>query len=128
MKRAADRNKRPLAVTLIAWLYIAAGTIGVAYHLQELRPQHPFQYDIVWVSLVRLIAIVAGVYMLPGSNWARWLALAWIVFHVILVPSTRGPNWRYTASYAPCWPISCFTSRQTNTSELAEHKQPELEP
>jgi hypothetical protein len=84
VKRAADRNKRPLAVTLIAWLYIAAGTIGVAYHLQEFRPQHPFQYDIVWVSLVRLIAIVAGVYMLPGSNWARWLALAWIVFHVIL--------------------------------------------
>jgi hypothetical protein len=50
----------------------------------EFKPQHPFQYDIVWVTLVHLIAIVAGAYMLRGSNWARWLALAWIAFHVVL--------------------------------------------
>ncbi len=77
-------NKRPLAVTLIAWLYIATGTIGFVYHLKELAPQQPFQYDILWISLVRLIAIVAGVCMLRGSNWARWLALLWIASHVIL--------------------------------------------
>jgi hypothetical protein len=81
---ARNMNKRPLSVTLIAWLYIAAGTIGLAYHLKELMPQHPFEYDVLWISLVRLIAIVAGVYMLRRSNWARWLALTWIVFHVIL--------------------------------------------
>ncbi|PYT11036.1 MAG: hypothetical protein DMG59_27485 [Acidobacteria bacterium] len=60
------------------------GAIGFAYHLTEFKAQHPFQYDIIWVGLVRLIAIVCGVYMLRGHNWARWLALAWIVYHVIL--------------------------------------------
>jgi hypothetical protein len=77
-------NTRPLSVFLIALLYIAAGAFGLAFHLTEFKPQHPFQYDIVWISLIRLLAVVAGVYILRGSNWARWLALAWIVSHVIL--------------------------------------------
>ena len=77
-------NKRPLSVTVIGCLYIAAGAFGLVSHLATFRPQHPFQYDIVWASLVNLIAIVCGIYMLRGSNWARWLALAWIAFHVAL--------------------------------------------
>lgn len=77
-------NKRPLSVTIIGCLFAAAGAIGLAYHLNELKPQHPFQYDIVWISLVRFAAIVAGVFMLRGSNWARWLALVWMLFHVVL--------------------------------------------
>lgn len=77
-------NKRPLPVTVIGCLYAAAGAMALAYHWTEFKPRHPFSYDIVWISLVRLIAIVSGVYILRGSNWARWLALAWISFHVIL--------------------------------------------
>jgi hypothetical protein len=77
-------NKRPLSVIAIGLLYVAAGAIGLAFHLTEFKPQHPFQYDIVWISLIRLLAIVSGVYILRGSNWARWLALAWIASHVIL--------------------------------------------
>ena len=30
------------------------------------------------------LAIVCGVFLLRGHNWARWLALAWIAFHVVL--------------------------------------------
>jgi len=71
-------------VIVIACLYVATGAIGLARHLIEFKPQHPFQYDIIWISLVSLIAIVCGVYMLRRSNWARWLALAWIAFHVVL--------------------------------------------
>ena len=77
-------NKRPPSVTVISCLFAAAGVIGLAYHLTEFKALHPFQYDIVWVVLVRLIAIVCGVYMLRGSNWARWLTLVWIAYHVIL--------------------------------------------
>src|SRR5262249_785490 len=36
------------------------------------------------VFLIHSLAIVCGVYMLRGSNWARWLALAWLAFHVIV--------------------------------------------
>ena len=77
-------NKRPLSVTIIGCVYIVMGVIGFAYHFTEFKAQHPFQYDIIWVELLRLIAIVCGVYMLRGHNWARWLALAWIAYHVIL--------------------------------------------
>ncbi len=75
-------RKRPLAVTIIAFLLAAAGLMGIAYHLKEFKPQHPFQYEIVWITLVRLLALVAGVYMFFGKNWARWLGLAWIALHV----------------------------------------------
>jgi hypothetical protein len=77
-------NRRPLAVTIIGCVYIVTGVIGFAYHLTGFQAQHPFQNDIVWVELLRLIAIVCGVYMLRGSNWARWLALVWIAYHVVL--------------------------------------------
>lgn len=83
-KTVVHMNKRPLSVTVIGCLYVAAGAIGLAYHLTELKPRHPFPYDILWISRVRLIAIVCGVYLVRGSNWARWLALAWIAYHVIL--------------------------------------------
>jgi hypothetical protein len=66
-------NKRPLSVIIIACVYIATGVIGVVYHLTEFKTQHPFQYDVVLIELVSLAAIIAGVFMLRGHNWARWL-------------------------------------------------------
>lgn len=77
-------KRRPISVTVIAGLYIAAGAVGLAYHLVGWKPQHVFQHDILWTSLVRLTAIVCGVYLLRGRNWARWLAIAWIAYHVVL--------------------------------------------
>jgi hypothetical protein len=77
-------NKRPLSVTIISFVLIATGALGLIVHLTDLRAQHPFQYDIIWISLVRLAAIVCGMYMLRASDWARWLSLVWIAFHVIL--------------------------------------------
>jgi len=77
-------NKRPLSVAIISCLFIVAGGVGFAYHLTEFKAGHPFQYDVVWVCLVRLLAILSGVFMLRGRSWARWLLLVWIAFHVIL--------------------------------------------
>ena len=77
-------KRRPLSVTLLSLLLAAAGTAGFAYHLTELNLRHPFQNDAVLVELVRVLAIVGGVYMLRGSNWARRLAMAWIGFHVVV--------------------------------------------
>ncbi len=75
-------NKRPLAVTIISCVYIVTGVVGLAYHLSQFKVQHPFEYDIVWIVLVELAAIASGAFMLRGRNWARWLAIAWIAFHV----------------------------------------------
>ena len=75
-------NKRPDLVTAIGFVFIAVGVIEIAYHLVGLR--HPFQYDVLWVCLVNLIAVVCGFYMLRGNDWARWLTVVWIAYHVIL--------------------------------------------
>jgi len=77
-------SKRPLSITVISWLFVGAGAVGLAYHITEFKADGPFQYDVVWVSLVRLLAILCGVFMLRGRNWARWLLLVWIAYHVIL--------------------------------------------
>ena len=75
-------NKRPLAVTIIAWVYVASGVIGLAYHATEFKIERPFENDAAWVCSVRLLAIVAGAFLLRGQNWARWLAVVWMAWHV----------------------------------------------
>lgn len=77
-------NVRPVSVTAVGVLFIATGAIGLIYHLSDFKALHPFPYDLVLISFVRLLAIIAGIYMLRGRNWARWLGLAWIAFHVIV--------------------------------------------
>jgi hypothetical protein len=76
--------QRPRAVTVLGILYIAMGAIGLVYHARELRAWHPFPYELAGVCLVRVLAVVAGIFMLRAADWARWLALAWILFHVVL--------------------------------------------
>jgi hypothetical protein len=76
-------NRRPLSVTIVACVYLATGALGVAFHLADFK-QHPFPYDAVLVEIISLIAVVSGAYLLLGRNWARWLALAWIAFHVVV--------------------------------------------
>jgi len=77
-------TKRPISITILAWLYIAIGAIGIAYHATEVRTGGITQYDVLWIELFRFVAIVCGVFMLRGANWARWVALAWMGFHVIV--------------------------------------------
>ncbi len=77
-------NNRPLSVTIIGWLFIAAGAIGLVYHASELISRRPFSFYLVWVCLLRLMAIVCGVFLLRGSNLARWLLVIWIGYHVVL--------------------------------------------
>ncbi len=77
-------SKRPVTVTILACVLILAGAVGIAYHLSDFSTKHPFEYENVVVLLVRVIAIVSGVFLLRGKNWARWLSLAWIGFHLIL--------------------------------------------
>ena len=77
-------KKRPLSITIISWLFLATGAIGLAYHGTEFKAQRPFENDAVWVCLVRLLAILCGAFMLRGSNWARWLLVVWMGYHIVL--------------------------------------------
>lgn len=73
--------KRPLPVLILSCLYIAVGTMGFVYHFSELMAYQP---DSVWIEITELLGAIAGAFMLRGHNWARWLALAWIAFHVAI--------------------------------------------
>lgn len=77
-------KKRPLAVTFVGWLYIVAGAVETAFLLPGFPMLHPLQNGALWIGLVRLAAVLFGVYMLRGRNWARWLALVWMAGHVVL--------------------------------------------
>lgn len=77
-------TKRPPSVTAVAWLFITAGIIGFVYHTTRFSTRGLFDDDGAWVLFVRLLAIIGGGFMLRGADWARWLVLAWLAYHVIL--------------------------------------------
>jgi len=75
-----NANKGPVTVLIIACMYIAVGMLGFGYHFLQLT----LQKDSVWVVLTELVALVCGVFLLRGQNWARWVAVAWVALHVIV--------------------------------------------
>ncbi len=77
-------NKPPIAVIVIAGLLILAGLGGLVRDFMELKSLSANHYETVWIAGVHLLAIVAGGFMLRGHNWARWLAVAWMAFHVAI--------------------------------------------
>ncbi len=83
-------KKRPWSVTFIGWLLIVVGSVVLVAGLwpsahtdASKYPPEPL-YELALICLVRVIGIVGGVFMLRGRNWARWLVVAWIGFHVII--------------------------------------------
>jgi hypothetical protein len=81
--------KRPFAITVLSWLFIAIGVVETVVHARtSLGSFH--REDILIVAL-ELVAVVAGVFMLRGENWARWVAVAWMAFHVV-VGYLNGPQ------------------------------------
>lgn len=77
-------NKRPRAVTVIGCLYILVGAVGFVFRLRDLMANPAFGYDGVLIELTELLALIFGVFLLRGQNWARWGVLAWMAFHVLL--------------------------------------------
>ena len=69
----------PWPVIVIACLYLLVGVVGFAVHFPELLARHP---DAVAIEATEFIAVVGGICLLLRQNWARWLALGWIIFHV----------------------------------------------
>ena len=70
--------KRPFSVSFLGCMFIVAGLVSLFYHLLRDR----LDYWTLPISLVGILAIVGGVFLLKGRNWARWLVLAWLTFHV----------------------------------------------
>jgi hypothetical protein len=75
-------KKYPIAVLVIAVVYILAGALGLVSHGIDLW--RSFDRDMIWAVLTGALGVVAGIFLLRGQNWARWLALAWILLHVVI--------------------------------------------
>jgi hypothetical protein len=72
--------KRPFQVAALGWLFIAVGIVSTIFHLLN----GPVDRWTVPILLVGTTAIGAGVFLLQGARWARWLVLAWLAFHVVV--------------------------------------------
>jgi hypothetical protein len=77
--RQGGRKKIPVSVVVIACLYLAVGIVGFVAHFQDLRAR-----DGISIEITEFLAIVCGVFLLRAQNWARWLAVAWMAFHVAM--------------------------------------------
>lgn len=76
-----NTGNRPFAVLVIACLYIAVGVIGFVHYFPGLLGK---QQGSVWAEVTEVLAVIAGIFLLLGRNWARWLAVAWMAFHVFI--------------------------------------------
>lgn len=72
--------KRPYEVTVAGWLFIVIGVLNTAWHLWK----GAFDRWMIAILFLTVSAIVAGAFLLRGARWARWLALAWLAFHVVM--------------------------------------------
>ena len=82
-------NKRPRSITVISWIFIAFGSIallsGLLPNINTTAAQRLAEIKGHWfVHVSRMVMVLCGVFMLYGFNWARWLLVAWLVFHVII--------------------------------------------
>jgi hypothetical protein len=77
---AAPRVKCPYEITVLGWLFILVGGAALGYHLAKdsLDRWTPL------IVLLEFLAVFGGIFLLRGANWARWLVLAWIAFHVVI--------------------------------------------
>ena len=65
---------------MAGWLFIVIGTFNTAYHLWK----GALDRWMVPILFLTVSAIVAGVFLLRSARWARWLAVAWVAFHVVV--------------------------------------------
>ena len=73
-------KRRPLSITIISWIFIVFGSIALLSGVLPLADLKSHWY----IHLSRILQIVAGVFMLYGRNWARWLLVVWIAFHLVV--------------------------------------------
>lgn len=82
-------SKRPRPITVISWIFIVFGSIallaGLLPNVNTTAAQRVAELKGHWyVHVVRVVMVLGGVFMLYGFNWARWLLVGWLAFHVII--------------------------------------------
>jgi len=89
-------KQRSLSITLLSWLFIAIGVVSLGMDVHYVVA-HGGGFDEALIFPVHGLAVVAGVFMLRGADWARWLTVLWVAFHVVI---TALNAWRDLAFHA----------------------------
>ena len=80
-------HARPWSLIVVGVIFLALGVLDITRGLAPLFDSAPHWHmaaDDVEVLAIGIAAIVGGVYVLKGRNWARWLLAVWMVFHVAI--------------------------------------------
>jgi hypothetical protein len=77
-------KNRPLPVIIVSVIFILAGGVGFIYHIKDFYNPGYTSSEIIWVLFLRILAIVCGLLLLFKISWARWLAIAWLAYHVAI--------------------------------------------
>jgi hypothetical protein len=75
---------RPLPVIIVSILFILSGCVGFAYHVKELFGLNNNLNETIWILFLRILAVACGLLLLFRINWSRWLAISWLVYHIII--------------------------------------------
>lgn len=77
-------GNRPLPVLIVSVIFILTGIMGIITHRADFTNPDISRPELVWTLLVRILAIVCGVLLLYRVNWARLLAIVWLLYHVAI--------------------------------------------
>jgi hypothetical protein len=79
--------KNYVAVIVVAFLFVLVGIgAGIAQFPRLMAGYH----EAIGMEITEAAAIVTGVCLLLRQGWARWLAVAWMAFHVAISFSDPG--------------------------------------
>ena len=111
---------RPLSVTIIGWLFMIFGSVALISGLLPLggasAAQILAEFKTHWmVHLARFAGIVSGLFMLHGFNWARWLLVAWMVFHIVI---SALHSWAQLLLHVVIFSVILFFLFRPRTSEF----------
>jgi hypothetical protein len=117
---------RPLSITLISWLFMIFGSIALVSGLLPLTGANTAQliaeFKQHWmVHLSHLAAIVSGLFMLRGHNWARWLLVVWIVAHIVI---SALHSWSQLIVHVVIFSVILFFLFRRNASEYFSYRIP----
>ena len=84
-ERSARTSRRSVLAVGVLFLILGALDLyrGVAPLLAS-APRWHMAIDDVEVLAIGIAAIVGGIYVLRGANWARWLLAVWMALHVAI--------------------------------------------
>jgi hypothetical protein len=85
-------KNRPLPVIIVSVLFILTGCVGFAYSIKDFFEPNDKLYELIWVLFLRILAAVCGLLLLFKINWARWLAIAWLVYHILISAFNSTPQ------------------------------------